>query len=255
MLKGVLLTAKADPDLLVRETLRRIFGLEYEYNKVKVKDAVTFRVLRSAILRGYRFWMEGDKYYVETPWSILSAPQASLLGSAINADFDAMYGGDYNGMIVADIGGYIGETALYFISKGAKFVYVYEPVFWREAEFNLRGKPAKVFPYGIWWDRREVKLSVENSMTGLRTGDYIIETIPLSEVLQVHNPDVIKMNCEGCEYSLLLLDCRNIITRRWIVEIHGPEPVLIEKFRECGLEPHIVERRYCTSVIYASEKG
>ena len=46
MSKGLLLTAKADPGLLMRETLGRLLGVRYKYNGVDLKNAHTFRVLR-----------------------------------------------------------------------------------------------------------------------------------------------------------------------------------------------------------------
>ena len=42
---------------------------------------------------------------------------------------EGVYDGfDYNDSVVLDIGGFIGDTALFFIAKGAKKVIVYEPV-------------------------------------------------------------------------------------------------------------------------------
>jgi len=247
MYKGVALTARVSLKLLVLEALRRTLGFRYTVNGIKVEDASTFRILRSAIQKGYPIWVERNRYYVRTPYGIISASRASLLGSAVNADFDAIYGGDYSGKKIADIGGYIGETALYFLARGASLVRVYEPVFWQEAEFNLKGLSAIVYPYGVWWDRRKISVFVEDSMTGLRTGELEIETVPLVEAAE--GVDVVKMNCEGCEYSLLLMDCESILERQWIVEVHGPEPVIMEKFRDCGLRPRVITRTQTTSVI------
>jgi len=138
MLKGLLLTAKADFGLLVRETLRRFLGVRYKYNGVNVRDARTFRVLRDAVLRGYKPWKCGDLYCLDTGWGILKASSPELFALVAREDFDAMYGAlDYRDVVVLDVGGYIGDTALWALAKGARYVHVYEPVYWREATQNL----------------------------------------------------------------------------------------------------------------------
>jgi len=240
-----LLTAKADPGLLAREILRRLLGVRYRYNGVEVRDAYAFWVLRTAILRGYKLWKCGDLYCLDTGWGVLRVSSLELFAFIAWDDFDAMYGAlDYRGAVVLDVGGYIGDTALWMLARGARFVHVYEPVYWREAVLNLEGKPAAVYPYAVWWDRRKLKISIEGPGTGLRSGDIEVETVPITDVLETHNPDIVKMDCEGCELSLLLLDCELIRRFRWVIEVHGPEVPLVEKLRECGLAPKIVTRLF-----------
>jgi len=154
-----------------------------------------------------------------------------------------MYGAlDYRGAVVLDVGGYIGDTALWMLARGARFVHVYEPVYWREAMQNLEGKPAAVYPYAVWRDRRKLKISLEGPGTGSHSGDMEIETVPITDVLEVHNPDIVKMDCEGCEWTLLWLDCELLKRFRWFIEVHGPEIPLQDKLRDCGLAPKIVTR-------------
>jgi hypothetical protein len=42
--------------------------------------------------------------------------------------FDKIYHYDWLGKKVVDIGGFVGDTALYFLSKGAEKIIIYEPV-------------------------------------------------------------------------------------------------------------------------------
>jgi len=89
-----------------------------------------------------------------------------------------MYGAlDYRGAVVLNIGGYIGDTALWVPARGVRFVHVYEPVYWREAVLNLEEKPAAVYPYTVWWDMRRLKVSIEGPGTGL--GDEKRRLCPL----------------------------------------------------------------------------
>ena len=47
--------------------------------------------------------------------------------------------------------------------------------------------------------------------------------------------DLVKMDCEGCEYSLLQLDEELIkLSKQYIVEIHGCETPLIDKMLQAG---------------------
>jgi len=245
MLKELMLTAKTSPNLLVREIIRRTLGISYRFEGIEVRDALTFSLLLHAKSRGYRVWFERGRFFISLEWGILSASSPRLLMNVLWWNYDDLYGVfDYRNMTVLDVGGYIGDTALWFLSRGASFVYVYEPVFYQEAEFNLHGKPAQVYRYGIWWDRRRLKLEAEGAGTGLHCSEsgIEIETVPLIEVLENHDPDIVKMNCEGCEYSLLYLNCDYIKDRVWIIEAHGAESVIVEKLRDCGLAPFIIKR-------------
>jgi len=210
---------------------------------VNVKNAHTFRVLRDAVLRGYKLWKCGDLYCLDTGWGVLKALALDLLISVIREDFDAMYGSlDYRGAVVLDVGGYIGDTALWMLARGARFVHVYEPVYWREAMQNLEGKPATVYPYAVWWDAGELELAVDAASTGLRAGSTRVRTVPLPEVIDAHKPDIVKMDCEGCEWAILYTPCGLMRSVQWVIEVHGPELPIVKRLKECGLGVGVVTR-------------
>jgi len=238
-----LLTARVSNRLLAREVLRRLFGIGYRYNGVEVRDDRMFRLLRDAALRGYRLWACGGWLCLDKGWGILRAPSPDLLLD-LGEDFDTLYGAlDYRGAIVLDIGGYIGDTAMWALARGAGFVHVYEPIYWRVALENLRGKPAAVYPYAVWWDRRRLRVSVEGPTTGLHRGYIEVDAVPLAEVLKAHRPSIVKMDCEGCEWAILYTPCELLKNASWVIEVHGPELPIAEKLEECGLSTKVVARQ------------
>ena len=47
--------------------------------------------------------------------------------------------------------------------------------------------------------------------------------------------EVVKMDCEGCEWSLLAVPCSKLQTvEEFAIEIHGPVPLLVRKMEKCG---------------------
>jgi len=48
-----------------------------------VKNAPTFRILRKAVLRGYKQWKCGDLYCLDAGWSVLKAPSLDLFTTVV----------------------------------------------------------------------------------------------------------------------------------------------------------------------------
>ena len=74
-------------------------------------------------------------------------------------------------------------------------------------------------------------VNLDGTASGVRIGDIKIRTKPIGDAIV----DVVKMDCEGCEWALLTLTCQEI--RRageYAIEIHGPEPLLVRKLEKCG---------------------
>jgi len=121
-----------------------------------------------------------------------------------------------SGRVVLDVGAYIGDSALYFWSRGAKWVYAFEP-----------------YPYLYEIARENLKINMVNNITlfnqavGSEDGFINVDTkyvpkakshardfgsgIPIrvrafdSLVNEMGLKDaVLKMDCEGCEYNALI---------------------------------------------------
>jgi hypothetical protein len=117
-------------------------------------------------------------------------------------DYERFYGKlDYSGKRVLDIGADVGSTADFFLLKGAKDVIAVEPdeAFYKELVANAE-KIDGLHP---------IKRSIEGP------GD-------LAGLYELYSPDIVKMDCEGCEiHALALGDDAFTIPTGYVVETHS----------------------------------
>jgi FkbM family methyltransferase len=123
---------------------------------------------------------------------------------------------DVKGKVVMDIGGCFGAATVMFVNCGAEKVICYEP---EPSNFEMVVENTKDFENVI----------AVNAAVGARTGDTIpfymnekgknkgigsvfkvrgrkeirVETISFDEELEKHRPEVLKIDCEGGEYTFL----------------------------------------------------
>jgi hypothetical protein len=115
--------------------------------------------------------------------------------------FETEYGSlDYRGAVVLDIGADYGCTAEFFLSRGAVHVYASE---WNE-EWRTQLE--------AWAEGKAV-----TPLGPLTTGSA-------AAMLQAASPEVVKVDCEGCERHLLAVP-DDVLTgpRAWILETHSDE--------------------------------
>ncbi len=151
---------------------------------------------------------------------------------------------DYKNKIIIDIGGFIGDTALYFISEGAKKVYVYEinrEVFEiLKSNIKMNNLEEKIIPFNIGVSNNykegilnitEIKGSTSlyhefNEKMNIMEKQKI-NLVPFKDILK-ESIDILKIDCEGCEYEIL----ENIL-----------ENSLLEKIKEgIILEYHNIDK-------------
>lgn len=120
---------------------------------------------------------------------------------------------DYTNRIVIDIGANIGDTALFFARNGAT-VYGFEPVrdlyeiAVRNAELNgnLKDK-VHLFNYGVSYKRGKLNIEDMNSASGYagKKDSYVVDIITIDDILNEYDvkPDILKIDCEGCEFGII----------------------------------------------------
>jgi FkbM family methyltransferase len=126
-------------------------------------------------------------------------------------------GFDLNEKVVVDIGAFVGDTALYYASLGAK-VYAYEPhpinFYWlkKNVELNPHLKDKiKIFNYAVGNDG-EIEIIFNESIDGgftlssrYKGKAVIIKSVSLRTILdQIDTePYLLKADCKGCEFNLI----------------------------------------------------
>lgn len=111
-------------------------------------------------------------------------------------DYIWSYGSiNWKGKIVLDIGADIGSSVMFFLMNGAKYVYLLE----------------KERRYKTIYENIKQKYPILKTSTLLKNLVYMPSNI-----------DVLKMDCEGCELSLLTEEILNK-SKEFIIGLHKPQ--------------------------------
>ena len=173
--------------------------------------------------------------------------------------------------VVMDIGGNVGDTALKFAKFGAN-VYAFEPVPYLSeiAKENINLNPEykrKINFYNLAISHKNGELTIyeDDYNSGGHSQFYendnlkkhLVKAITIDDAIKKFDikPDVLKIDCEGCEFNIILhsdLSLFNFI----ILEHHSeivkkPCTLLTDKLKEQGFKIEIPNYSPKIGIIYA----
>lgn len=121
---------------------------------------------------------------------------------------------DYKGGTVIDVGGYVGDTAVYFALNGAREVYSFEPnpvsfrYMLRNLELNGVSDRVRASNSAVSRDRTKYVVPDKAGAGSLHTtrrgsASYDVETVDPEGLLKdMPNIALLKVDCKGCEMEL-----------------------------------------------------
>lgn len=163
---------------------------------------------------------------------------------------------DFKDKIIVDVGSNIADSSIYFAINGAKKVIGLEPFpknfnFGREnVQKNLLDDKIVLLLSGC--SSKSEDIQIDPSLSGLSykmeksdSGEIIKQTT-LAELCDSYNiaDGVLKMNCEGCEYDVIL-KTPDITLKKFsqiLIQYHDGAENLIEKLSSIGFK--IIEEKY-----------
>jgi len=109
--------------------------------------------------------------------------------------------------LMLEVGGFTGVDVLEMRKRFGGFrVLLFEPVFHREAQENLRNEQVEVYPYGLGKTSREIFFDISGDGTHPSSGGLKGQVKSFTSVLvelKIDRVDLLQINCEGCEWEVL----------------------------------------------------
>ncbi len=257
--------------IMLREIFRRLTGRPYSYNDiVNISSDVDFITLFYLLEKGIKLRREKEFIVAETRYGdfYVRDQDFTLLLSLIYDPEEDYSFIEYRGKSVLDLGAYYGDTALFFLKKGARFLYLYEPVktIYDYLLINLEKNEIdpnkyRAFNIGAWIDNGIVYTRFNMQGTGLTPlinydvckslSDCVeLKLKSLREILEESlagrdsSENIVKIDCEGCEYSILTVSCNTIsLADNYIVEIHGAPNPIVYKYDKCGFKAELKKKQ------------
>lgn len=157
---------------------------------------------------------------------------------------------------VVDIGAYFGDTAIYFVLKGARRVYAFEPypysygIAKKNVEINKLENKIIVVNAGAGGKDSVLKVSskkssagseIKSEIGGKKVDVYSLDTIVKKFKLK---KAAMKIDCEGCEYNIILNASEKALRSFTdiLIEYHYGHAQLIKKLENAGFNvKHILD--------------
>ena len=171
-----------------------------------------------------------------------------------------VYGCNYQGKTVLDVGGFCGETAVFFASQGAKKVVIYEPVkvhhglIRRNVAFNAIN--AELHEEGLGEKDGEVSINYDDVGLGFGLTNKGLKSLNIAvknaeDILSQSQADIAKIDCEGAEINLIKVpkDILRLISC-YLIETHTKaiREAITKKFMESGFKESQVPERLSNEI-------
>jgi FkbM family methyltransferase len=227
-------------------------NFELSYNLVRLQDQ-----------HKVAFDIESDTVLISNPTDLNSKP-LKLKGGLRNGETvnifvqDVYHNFPIKGKIVIDVGANIADSCIYFVSHGAKRIVGIEPLIenYELAEQNVKlnnfSNRISIVLAGCGARPGCVNIDV-NRRNGigwqLSSSSYRGNTIPLltlEQILQQSNVGqdeaALKLDCEGCEYDVVLSSPDNVLRRfsSILIEYHYGYNDIREKLEKSNFEVSLV---------------
>ncbi len=191
--------------------------------KIKLDDkvySISLNALYSNSIYGMIILLKLGWQYKDDHWEKNGIKFKYAYGSISDVfDFEEYKFLNVQNKSVLDIGAFIGDSSIYFVLKGAKKVYAIEPhpESYKEMIENIKlnNMEDKIIPINIGInyeiDYIYVPTTVINTQSILlesKSNGIKVSASKLSDIIEKYNIDaqVLKMDCEGCEYDIILKD-------------------------------------------------
>jgi FkbM family methyltransferase len=214
-------------------------------------DLLEYRRVLSILSQGYSIESLGKLLCFKKSNFRIAGP-ISLLG-VLGEGLDEIYSVDCANKTVLDIGGFIGDSAVYFSAAGAKKIVIYEPVVahheFIKTNVMLNNINAELHEEGIGENDGTVVVSygMTDDRFGLTKTDTSEQTLKqmkikiksVRKVIEESGASIAKIDCEGAEGSLVGVPPKVLqLIESYIIEIHSSElkRLLIYKFLASGFE-------------------
>ena len=199
--------------------------------RVKLVSDAVYDVKAFAKSLGWRYdasrdcWIKGDAMFKRIYMPVIDI-----------FDFGAYDELEFRDKVIVDVGAFVGDSAIYFALRGAKKVIAVEPhpEAFKEMLENIRlnGLEDVVVPINAGLASRPGSIHVKKVDLTQADGMYHrpsrcgeIPAVTLGELIDKYDLSsdaVLKLDCEGCEYDVILNDYEHIkVFDELIVEYHA----------------------------------